>query len=75
MCKGLRWKMQGISFQADVYIIELSNCEMVLGIQWLSLLGDILCNYKHLWMSFDWQGQRILLKGENPPKFQTIELK
>jgi hypothetical protein len=67
--------MQGISFQADVYIIELSNCEMVLGIQWLSLLGDILCNYKHLWMSFDWQGQRILLKGENPPKFQTIELK
>jgi len=26
-------------------------------------------------MSFDWQGQRILLKGENPPKFQTIELK
>ena len=75
MCKGLRWKMQGIDFQADVYIIELSNCEMVLGIQWLSLLGDILCNYKHLWMSFDWQGQRILLKGENPSKFQTIELK
>jgi hypothetical protein len=58
MCKGLRWKMQGISFQADVYIIELSNCEMVLGIQWLFLLGDILCNYKHIWMSFNWQGQR-----------------
>jgi hypothetical protein len=75
MCKGLKWKMQGISFQADVYIIDLSNCEMVLGIQWLSLLGDILCNYKHLWMSFDWQGQRVLLKGENPPKFQGIELK
>nr|TKS08041.1 hypothetical protein D5086_0000106910 [Populus alba] len=75
MCKGLRWKMQGISFQADVFIIDLSNCEMVLGIQWLSLLGDILCNYKHLWMSFDWQGQRVLLKGENPPKFQSIELK
>ena len=48
---------------------------MVLGIQWLSLLGDILYNYKHLWMSFDWQRQRVLLKGENPPKFQSIELK
>jgi hypothetical protein len=67
--------MQGISFQADVFIIDISNCEMVLGIQWLSLLGDILCNYKHFWMSFDWQGQRVLLKGENPPKFQSIELK
>jgi hypothetical protein len=75
MCRGLRWKMQGISFQTDVYIIELNNCEMVLGIQWLSMLGDILCNYKHLWMSFDWQGERVLLKGEDPPKFQTIELK
>ena len=67
--------MQGISFETDVYIINLNNCEMVLGIQWLSMLGDILCNYKHLWMSFDWQWERVLLKGENPPKFQTIELK
>ena len=75
MCRGLKWKMQGISFQIDVYIIDLNNCEMVLGIQWLSMLGDILCNYKHLWMSFDWQGERVLLKGENSPKFQTIELK
>ena len=74
LCKGLRWMMQGISFVADVFIIDLSNCEMVLGIQWLSLLGDILYNYKHLWMSFDWQGKRVLLKGENPPKLQFIEL-
>jgi hypothetical protein len=74
LCKNLNWKMQGISFVADVFIIDLSNCEMVLGIQLLFLLGDILCNYKHLWMSFDWQGKRVLLKGENPPKLQYIEL-
>ena len=42
LCKNLNWKMQGISFVVDVFIIDLSNCEMVLGIQWLSLLGDIL---------------------------------
>jgi len=33
LCKNLNWKMQGISFVADVFIIDLSNCEMVLGIQ------------------------------------------
>jgi len=66
--KGLKWKMQGLSFMAYVFIIELSDCEMVLGIQWLSFLGSILCNYKHLWMPFDWQGKKVLLKGENPPK-------
>jgi hypothetical protein len=68
LCKGLKWKIQGLNFMADVFIIELVNCEMVLGIQWLSLLGGILCNYKHLWMPFDWQGKRVLLKGENPTK-------
>ena len=54
--------------------MDLSNYDMVLGVQWMSMLGDILCNYKHLWMSFDWQGQRVLLKEENPIKFQAIEL-
>jgi hypothetical protein len=63
-----------VCFEADVFIMDLSNYNMVLGVQWLSMLGDILCNYKHLWMSFDWQGQRVLLKGESPIKFQAIEL-
>lgn len=38
------------------------------------MLGDMLCNYKYLWMSFDWQGQRELLKGEDPVKFQAIKI-
>lgn len=67
-CKGLKWKMQGVCFEADIFIIELRDCDMVLSIQGLSMLGDILCNYKHIWMSFDWLGYRILLKGENPIK-------
>jgi hypothetical protein len=74
VCRGLKWKIQGVSFEADVFIMDLNNYDMVLGIQWLSMLGDILCNYKHLWMSFDWQGQRVLLRGENPIKFQAIKL-
>jgi hypothetical protein len=48
VCKGLKWKIQGVSFEADVFIMDLNNYDMVLGIQWLSMLGDILCNYKHL---------------------------
>jgi hypothetical protein len=41
VCKGLKWKMQGVCFEADAFIIELRDCDTV------------LCNYKHLWMSFD----------------------
>jgi hypothetical protein len=74
VCKGLKWEIQGVCFEADVFIMDLSNYDMMLGVQWLLMLGDILCNYKHLWMSFDWQGQRVLLKEESPIKFQAIEL-
>jgi hypothetical protein len=66
--------MQGVNFEADVFIVDLINCDMVLGIQWLSTLRNIISNYKDLWMSFKWHGQDILLKGTDCIKIQTIEL-
>jgi len=38
----------------DVFIVYLNNCNMVLGIKWFAKLGNILSNYKNLWMSFNW---------------------
>jgi len=32
ICKGLRWKMERVCFEADFFIIKLNNCDMVLGI-------------------------------------------
>jgi hypothetical protein len=55
-----------------VFVVELNNCDMVLGVQWLATLGNILSNYNDLWMSFIWQGQDILLQGDTPVKLQTI---
>jgi hypothetical protein len=66
--------MQGVTFEADVFIVDLINCDMVLGIQWLATLGNIISNYKDLWMSFKWQGQDIVLKGTDCTKIQNIEL-
>ena len=50
--KNLQWKMQGIQFQADVFVMKLQNYDMVLGIQWLKLLGNALSNYEKRWVSF-----------------------
>ena len=36
--------MHGVRFEADVFMVEPSNCDMVLGVQWLSTLGDIISN-------------------------------
>ncbi|GKD46189.1 retrotransposable element Tf2 [Tanacetum coccineum] len=48
MCTGLTWKLQGVTFQADFMLIPVGGCEMVLGVQWLSTLGDIVCNWKRI---------------------------
>lgn len=41
ICKGFSWEMQGTTFMTDVLLIPLGSSDMVLGIQWLSLLGPI----------------------------------
>jgi len=50
---------------ADVFVMELDAYDMVLSIHWLATLQDIVCNYGSMWMSFDWQGHKVTLKGED----------
>ncbi|GJX08637.1 glycoside hydrolase, catalytic domain-containing protein, partial [Tanacetum coccineum] len=53
-CKGFEWQLQGETLAADMMILPLGGCELVLGIQWLSTLGDIKCNFKLLRMEFNY---------------------
>ena len=74
LCKNLQWKMQGTQFEADVFVMKLQSYDMVLGIQWLKLLGDVLSNYEERWVSFWWQNKKVTLKGEDPKLAQSIPL-
>jgi len=74
ICKNLQWKMQGVQFQADIFVMKLQNYDMVLGIQWLKLLGNVLSNYEERWVSFWWQNREETLRGENPRLAQSIRL-
>jgi len=47
---------------------------MVLGIQWLKLLGNVLSNYEDKWVSFWWQGREVTLRGDSPKLAQSIRL-
>ncbi|KAJ7960281.1 Ty3/gypsy retrotransposon protein [Quillaja saponaria] len=64
-CKGLKWNMQGVDFQADFLIMPLGSCHMVLGVQWLSKLGSIVWNFDNLTMGFQWEGKQVLLQGNH----------
>ncbi|GJZ31235.1 reverse transcriptase [Tanacetum coccineum] len=47
-CKDFIWSLQGMEFKTDAMLLPLGGCEMVLGVQWLSTLGDIKWNFKKL---------------------------
>lgn len=56
-------KMQGSIFQVDIYILPSASCDVVLGIQWLCILGPILWNFVSLTMEFAHDSGKYLLKG------------
>ncbi|XP_021848493.1 uncharacterized protein [Spinacia oleracea] len=73
ICKGFTWTMQGISFEADVLLIPLGSCDMVLGVQWLILLGPISWDFMQLHVEFCFNGKIVLLKGIPSKKLKVIE--
>nr|GFA03683.1 retrotransposon-related protein [Tanacetum cinerariifolium] len=47
----------------NVLILPLGGCEMVSGVQWLSILGDIRWNFKDLVMDLIYNNRRMVLRG------------
>ncbi|KAI4364464.1 hypothetical protein MLD38_020553 [Melastoma candidum] len=63
MIPHFTWVIQGMEFHADFYVLALGGCEMILGMDWLSRLGDITWNFKLSTMRFWWKGESVVLQG------------
>ncbi len=50
-------------FKADLFVLPLAGCDVVLGIQWLRLLGPILWDLVALTMEFTYVNRKCMLKG------------
>ncbi|GKB56079.1 ankyrin repeat-containing protein [Tanacetum coccineum] len=61
MCR-VKSQLKNEEFCADMMVLPLRGCEMVLGIKWLSTLGDITCNFQELKMRFVYKGYVINLR-------------
>ncbi|GKB36930.1 reverse transcriptase, partial [Tanacetum coccineum] len=62
-CRQFTWTLQGQNFTSDVMLLPLEGCDMVLGVQWLSTLGDIKWNFHTLWMEFTFMGRKVTLRA------------
>ncbi|PWA65591.1 hypothetical protein CTI12_AA334540 [Artemisia annua] len=63
ICKEVSWTVQGVKFKSDFLAMPIGGYGVVLGIQWLSTLGDIRCNFKSMFMEFTWNEEVVKLQG------------
>ncbi|KAH9735939.1 hypothetical protein KPL71_017914 [Citrus sinensis] len=67
--------MQGEEFRADLRLLPLGGCDMVLGIQWLVELGPVLWDFKELVMEFSVGDRNFVLKGDTPGPTKMVSPK
>ncbi|KAH9670785.1 hypothetical protein KPL70_017109 [Citrus sinensis] len=51
-----------------------TGLDMVMGVQWLEMLGSVVCNWKQLTMDFTWENKSCRLQGIGPQSIQTASL-
>ncbi|XP_039027637.1 uncharacterized protein LOC120161466 [Hibiscus syriacus] len=71
-CNKVEWQMQGHSFIHDFRLLKLGGSDMVLGVDWMKLFSPILMDFNQMTMSFQHQGENIVIQGQQPSLLQQI---
>jgi transposase InsO family protein len=66
-------KLQGTNFGVELNVIPLAGCDLVIGIQWLRLLGPILWDFEALTMEFSFNNWKCLLRGFQQGQMWSLE--
>ncbi|KAH9646382.1 hypothetical protein KPL70_024860 [Citrus sinensis] len=64
VCSQVALSMQGHVFYIDLYVLPIEGPDIVLGIQWLQLLGKVSHDYAALSMEFFYNGSHVFLRGD-----------
>ncbi|XP_061347982.1 uncharacterized protein LOC133293431 [Gastrolobium bilobum] len=70
VCKEVTISLQGTMIVQDLYIFDLGSTDVVLGLEWLTQLGEIKANFKDLTLKFMIQDREITIKGD-PSLFRS----
>lgn len=72
LCPVVDITIQNHLFTVDLHVLPLCGADLVLGVQWLKLLGLVLTDYNDLTMKFIHASRLIELKGNIDPHSHTI---
>jgi hypothetical protein len=72
----LEIKLGNYTVRDTFYVVDLSNTDVVLGVQWMITLGKITTNYQTLEMGFrDHDGKKVVLRGMSIGAPRTVSTK
>jgi hypothetical protein len=67
--------LQDSIFSLTLYSLPITGLDLVLGIQWLELLGSVVCNWKQLTMKFFWENKVGRLERIDDHEIQVATFK
>ncbi|XP_042963178.1 uncharacterized protein LOC122297221 [Carya illinoinensis] len=67
-CRAVSIQLQNLGVKANLYLLTLGGCDVVLGVYWLRGLGSILWNFSDLTMQFNFRGNECKLQVLQPPR-------
>lgn len=64
ICRGVVLMLPTIQIINDFLPLELGSSKVILGMQWLSSVGNMIVNWNRLTMEFTINGQQVVLQGD-----------
>lgn len=71
--KNLSWWINDNEFTYDVKILELGGYDLILGMDWLEQWGEMRCQWKEKWLSFDYNGKHVKLQGLSTKELAQLQ--
>lgn len=62
----MKWEMQGYEFAHDVFVLPLEPYDLIIGVDWMKGYSPMTFDFKKLNLTFDNQGEKVLLQGDHP---------
>jgi hypothetical protein len=73
---NLEMKLGNYTVRDTFYVVDLSDIDVVLGVQWMITLGKITTNYQTLEMGFrDQDGKKVVLRGMSTGEPMAVSAK
>jgi len=63
-CQEVEAKLENYTLKETFFLFELGGEDLILGVAWLTTLGDVKVNWKTLTMNFCIEGQNVQIRGD-----------